>query len=417
MTHDNITIQLEVRFHDIFIASTTFSFYDCSAVASLRRFAPCQGCVSSHWGCNWCVHQHLCTHKSVCENGPIIYNRKTQILDSSPFPSSATPSTTQSSLPVVATEPPKVSETPGTTSTPVPTIIPIIYTSLPATSALTTSKLETLTSTEAPLSTPSIVTLLETTRDSLTLPPTEVPTTATLGPTSEYLSSSQLEILSSTVHPTSEPATDPEDGSTDSSTAMYSTPQPVLEGRTPFLEAGSSSTPSSAPTSSPLNPLTPNQTGSPSASTNVPPMDLETEPPILELPYPTDLPKWLPPEDIVESQESEEWMVSLPPENDTSSFSASILLSGDGDSSESDISDFPRILNPLDYQYDAPGFLDLTEEYSWGPEACPCVTSIQGSSLMPVNVQRKITLIGKNFHLYQARRWQRVSWGVCEKVL
>uniref|UniRef100_A0A670ZBX8 Plexin-B1 n=1 Tax=Pseudonaja textilis TaxID=8673 RepID=A0A670ZBX8_PSETE len=306
---DNITIQLEVRFHDIFIASTTFSFYDCSAVASLRRFAPCQGCVSSHWGCNWCVHQHLCTHKSVCEDGSIIYNRKvgfseTQILDSSPFLSSATPSTTQSSLPIVATEPAKVSETPGTTPTPVPTLIPIIYTSL-----------------------------------------------------------------------------------------------------TPFLEAGSSSTPSSAPTSSPLNPLTPNQTGSPSASTNVPPMDLETEPPILELPYPTDLPKWLPPEDIVESQESEEWMVSLPPENDTSSFSASILLSGDGDSSESDISDFPRILNPLDYQYDAPGFLDLTEEYSWGPEACPCVTSIQGSSLMPVNVQRKITLIGKNFHLYQDQLW------------
>ncbi|KAG8127874.1 hypothetical protein E2320_014792, partial [Naja naja] len=323
--------------------------------------------------------------------------RGTQILDSSPFPSSATPSTTQSSLPIVATEPPKVSETPGTTSTPAPTTIPIIYTSLPATSALTTSKPETLTSTEAPLSTPSTVTLLETTRDSLTLPPTEMPTTATLGPTSEYLSSSQLEILSSTVHPTSGPTTDPEDGSTDSSTAVYSTPQPVLEGRTPFLEAESSSTPSSAPTSS-LSPLTPNQTRSPSASTNVPPMDLGTEPPILELPYPTDLPKWLPPEDIAESQE--EWMVSLPPENDTSSFSASILLSG-GDSSESDISDFPRILNPLDYQYDAPGFW-----ICWGPEACPCVTSIQGSSLMPVNVQ-KITLIGKNFHLYQARRWQR----------
>uniref|UniRef100_A0A8C5SYS9 Plexin B1 n=1 Tax=Laticauda laticaudata TaxID=8630 RepID=A0A8C5SYS9_LATLA len=292
---DNITIQLEVRFHDIFIASTTFSFYDCSAVASLRRFAPCQGCVSSHWGCNWCVHQHLCTHKSVCEDGSIIYNRKVGF--------------------------------------------------------------------------------------------------------------SEVFLITKLLLTDFEPITDPEDGSTDSSTAMYSTPQPFLEGRTPFLEAGSSSTPSSAPTSSPLNPLTPNQTGSPSASTNIPPMDLETEPPILELPYPTDLPKWLPPEDIAESQESEEWMVSLPPENDTSSFSASILLSGDGDSSESDISDFPRILNPLDYQYDAPGFLDLMEEYSWGPEACPCVTSIQGSSLMPVNVQRKITLIGKNFHLYQDQLW------------
>ncbi|KAL7986274.1 hypothetical protein Chor_011440 [Crotalus horridus] len=315
---DHITIQLEVRFHDIFIASTTFSFYDCSAVASLRRSAPCQGCVSSHWGCNWCVHQHLCTHKT------------TQILDSSPFPSSATPNTTQSSLPILATEPPTRSETPGTTSRPVPTTVPMIYTTLPATSGLTTLKPETLTFTEAPPSTASTVTLLETTWDSLTLPPTEVSTTATVGPTSEHLSSSQMEILSSTVYPTSEPATDPEDGSTDSSAAMYSTystPQPVLEGKTPFLEAEGSFAPSAAPTSSPLSPLTPNQTGSPSTSTSVPPVDLETEPPILELPYPTDLPKWLPPEDITESQESEEWMVSLPPENDTSSFSASILLS------------------------------------------------------------------------------------------
>ena len=41
------------------------------------------------------------------------------------------------------------------------------------------------------------------------------------------------------------------------------------------------------------------------------------------------------------------------------------------------------------------------EELSWGPDACPCVQGIQGSSLFPVNVARKITLLGKNFHLYQ----------------
>lgn len=42
-----------------------------------------------------------------------------------------------------------------------------------------------------------------------------------------------------------------------------------------------------------------------------------------------------------------------------------------------------------------------SEEPSWGPNACPCVQGIQGSSLFPVNVARKITLLGKNFHLYQ----------------
>uniref|UniRef100_A0AAQ4RTT6 Plexin-B1 n=1 Tax=Gasterosteus aculeatus aculeatus TaxID=481459 RepID=A0AAQ4RTT6_GASAC len=25
--------------------------------------ARCQGCVSSRWGCSWCIHQHVCTHK------------------------------------------------------------------------------------------------------------------------------------------------------------------------------------------------------------------------------------------------------------------------------------------------------------------------------------------------------------------
>uniref|UniRef100_A0A670K5J5 Plexin-B1 n=1 Tax=Podarcis muralis TaxID=64176 RepID=A0A670K5J5_PODMU len=66
---DHVTIQLMVRFNDVFITSTPFSFYDCRAVALLRKSAPCQGCVSSHWGCNWCVHQHLCTHKDACEKG------------------------------------------------------------------------------------------------------------------------------------------------------------------------------------------------------------------------------------------------------------------------------------------------------------------------------------------------------------
>lgn len=52
------------------------------------------------------------------------------------------------------------------------------------------------------------------------------------------------------------------------------------------------------------------------------------------------------------------------------------------------------------------GFLNTcvcfqNEMLSWGPDACPCVQGIQGSSLFPVNVARKITLLGKNFHLYQ----------------
>ncbi|XP_009477214.1 plexin-B1 isoform X2 [Pelecanus crispus] len=81
---DHVTIKLVVRFHDIFIASVDFSFYDCAAVALLWKSAPCQKCVSSLWGCNWCVQQHLCTHKAACEEGTIIYNERNEELSWGP---------------------------------------------------------------------------------------------------------------------------------------------------------------------------------------------------------------------------------------------------------------------------------------------------------------------------------------------
>ncbi|MEQ2200836.1 hypothetical protein XENOCAPTIV_003872 [Xenoophorus captivus] len=38
---------------------------------------------------------------------------------------------------------------------------------------------------------------------------------------------------------------------------------------------------------------------------------------------------------------------------------------------------------------------------SWGSSACPCVEKVQGSSVLPVQVERKITLLARNLHLYQ----------------
>ncbi|XP_010012527.1 PREDICTED: plexin-B1 isoform X2 [Nestor notabilis] len=81
---DHVTIKLVVRFHDIFIASVDFSFYDCAAVALLWKSAPCKKCVSSLWGCNWCIQQHLCTHKAACEEGIIIYNERNEELSWGP---------------------------------------------------------------------------------------------------------------------------------------------------------------------------------------------------------------------------------------------------------------------------------------------------------------------------------------------
>uniref|UniRef100_A0A8C1XDS4 Plexin b1b n=1 Tax=Cyprinus carpio TaxID=7962 RepID=A0A8C1XDS4_CYPCA len=41
---------------------------------ALSFFCSCHGCVQSRWGCNWCVNQHMCTHKAVCDKGLMIYN-------------------------------------------------------------------------------------------------------------------------------------------------------------------------------------------------------------------------------------------------------------------------------------------------------------------------------------------------------
>uniref|UniRef100_A0A8D2ZRG0 Plexin-B1 n=1 Tax=Scophthalmus maximus TaxID=52904 RepID=A0A8D2ZRG0_SCOMX len=68
-------VTLSLRFGDVTVTERDFIFYDCMAVKQLSGSMPCHGCVLSQWGCNWCVHQHLCTHKPTCEQGVIIYNQ------------------------------------------------------------------------------------------------------------------------------------------------------------------------------------------------------------------------------------------------------------------------------------------------------------------------------------------------------
>ncbi|KAK5933376.1 hypothetical protein CgunFtcFv8_013863 [Champsocephalus gunnari] len=93
-------------------------------------------------------------------------------------------------------------------------------------------------------------------------------------------------------------------------------------------------------------------------------------------------------------------------ENDTATFSAATVLSGDGEVDHAPPS-YPHLLDTdseLDYQYDsADAFLpgDEGSYVSWGSSACPCVEKVQGSALLPVRVERKITLLARNLHLYQ----------------
>uniref|UniRef100_A0AAZ3S3U1 Plexin-B1 n=1 Tax=Oncorhynchus tshawytscha TaxID=74940 RepID=A0AAZ3S3U1_ONCTS len=53
--------------------SLSLSFLSQSPPLSISP-PSCRGCVLSRWGCNWCVHQHTCTHKPACDEGVIIYN-------------------------------------------------------------------------------------------------------------------------------------------------------------------------------------------------------------------------------------------------------------------------------------------------------------------------------------------------------
>ncbi|XP_068996867.1 plexin-B1 isoform X2 [Embiotoca jacksoni] len=70
-----VMVTLSLRFINVTVAETEFTFYNCSLVQQLSGRRPCQGCVSSRWGCNWCIHQHVCTHTHTCSQGFTIYNQ------------------------------------------------------------------------------------------------------------------------------------------------------------------------------------------------------------------------------------------------------------------------------------------------------------------------------------------------------
>ncbi|XP_059397388.1 plexin-B1-like isoform X5 [Carassius carassius] len=72
---DSVSVALSLSFRTVTVALADFTFYDCSVAQQLSGTRPCRGCVNSRWKCNWCVHQHVCTHRSTCDRGVIIYNQ------------------------------------------------------------------------------------------------------------------------------------------------------------------------------------------------------------------------------------------------------------------------------------------------------------------------------------------------------
>ncbi|XP_032145583.1 plexin-B1 isoform X2 [Sapajus apella] len=341
---DHVSVSVELRFGTVVIAKTSLSFYDCVAVTELHPSAQCQACVSSRWGCNWCIWQHLCTHKALCDSGPMVASRQ------SPFVSPA----------------PRARDGPSPSP---PTASKALVTPAP---------------------------------DPLPVEP-GAPSTATASDISPGPSPSML----SPWGPWTDPGPIPSPTSTESPLHEEPPSPSPSNGPGTALPAPTDFRPTDIPEDLSASPL------SPSEAAAVPPADPGPKalPPTVPLdPPPATVPAttfpgamgsmkpaldWLTREGG-ELPEADEWMGG-----DTPAFSTSTLLSGDGDSAELEGPPAPLILpSSLDYQYDTPGLWEL-EEVTSGASSCPCVESIQGSTLMPVHVEREIRLLGRNLHHFQ----------------
>ncbi|XP_045931112.1 plexin-B1 [Micropterus dolomieu] len=428
---DFVTVTLSLRFGDVTVTERDFTFYDCTAVKQLSGSMPCRGCALSRWGCNWCVHQHLCTHKPTCEEGVIIYNQHFKL------PTSAPPTT----------KPFKVLTTPTTTTAAL------------TTTTMTTTTMSPTTTTVAATTTANPVTVA-TTQQPTTLPAPTIPPTTTTSPEPTTLPTTLPPQPASTLPSTPPAPTTPLPPEV-STRKEEETEARELVVVTQSDTDGAAITPSVVMVAvtmadgdlEPVMPLIipPHDLDSSSLEvvTNSPPSNTHeaegalslAEPPTLassDFPLPTPFPVAEP----VDSQPSLDLDLTQTPtpvptrgfqtearspgpdhedpqeevdvpaesavqsENDTATFSAATVLSGDGEVDHTSPS-FSHMVDTdleLDYQNDpADAFLpgDEGSYVSWGSSACPCVEKVQGSSLLPVRVERKITLLARNLHLYQ----------------
>nr|XP_055046154.1 plexin-B2-like [Misgurnus anguillicaudatus] len=63
-----VPVKIKVNSH-IEVASSAFNFYDCAAVVKSAKNTPCIACVTSQWGCQWNIQEHLCSDKNDAAEG------------------------------------------------------------------------------------------------------------------------------------------------------------------------------------------------------------------------------------------------------------------------------------------------------------------------------------------------------------
>uniref|UniRef100_A0A4W5PCB0 Plexin-B1 n=1 Tax=Hucho hucho TaxID=62062 RepID=A0A4W5PCB0_9TELE len=367
---DFVTVTLSLRFGDVVVTATEFTFYDCTAAKQLSGSVPCRGCVLSRWGCNWCVHQHTCTHKPSCDEGVIIYNEHV--------------SHTHCDNGQLARQR-SVSATTVTEAT-----MPIPETTTSEEEDQTTAEelvAESESETEGPVVTPGNVELAAETEVATVMTEDGQPSDdlATLIPLAFLPETSPLEVV------TASPPQELDEALSLAEPPMEVQPTPVsypLPAPFPLGEPVDSELTfhldfTEAPSPPPLDHLHPTNAERQGA-----------EPEVLLWPR----------------EEVEEEAEVTAVENDTSTtFSAASVLSGDGEAADHFLSGsvYPQLLDAdseLDYQYDSSDTFQPGDEGSyvnWGSSACPCVEKVQGSHLLPVRVARKVTLLARNLHLYQ----------------
>ncbi|XP_053525163.1 plexin-B1 isoform X4 [Artibeus jamaicensis] len=352
---DHVSVSVELRFGAVVIARAALSFYDCVAVSDLHPSAQCRACVSSRWGCNWCVWQHLCTHKASCDAGPVVVSQQSLLLSSAP--------------PAIEAPTPSPPAAPEATVTPTPDPLPV---EPEAPSLATASAVPPEASPSLPWAGPS--------------PTLASPASA---PTESPLHEEPLPPSSPDRPGTTDPAvTDLEPMATpEDLLAFYPSPSDAVALSSAPADPGPETSPTAVPQDQP--PSTAPATTFPGAAGSAKPT----------LDWPTKEGGELP--------EADEWIGG-----DTPAFSTSTLLSGDGDSAEHEGPPAPLILlSGLDYQYDTPGLWELVrpspgrrlreEEANQGASSCPCVESVEGSMLIPVHVKRNVQLLGRNLRLFQ----------------
>ncbi|XP_073324137.1 plexin-B1 [Pagrus major] len=434
---DFVTVILSLRFGDVTVTARDFTFYDCTAVKQLSGSMPCRGCVLSRWGCNWCVHQHLCTHKPTCEEGVIIYNQHFKLPTSAPPTSKpikviTTPTTTMAAMTTTTTTTPTtttrtttsaapvtVATTQEPTTPPAPTTPPTTTTSPETTTSPTTlppqpaSSLPSTTPAPTTAPPPEVTTWQEGESEAgqlavVTQSDTEVAAATPSAPTvgMELLPVTVADGLSGDLEPVmplTVPPHDPDSSPLELVTELPSSDTHEAEGALSLAEP-----PTQATFDFPLpTPFPVGETGETELSLHLDVIQTPTPAPTQGSQTEAGSPGGDPEVLLWPKEETEVHAESaVQPENDTATFSAATVLSGDGEVDHAPPS-YPHLLDTdseLDYQYDqADGFLpgDEGSFVSWGSSACPCVEKVQGSSLLPVRVERKITLLARNLHLYQ----------------